>query len=283
MGRGVLAVVLFSITLGGAAQQRNIRPSGLFPAWWLAPGVAEPVTGSADLPAFEVATIKPPDPKARSRPMGFYGKAGGRIFFGGNVRMLIEDAFNLREEQITGGPDWIRSQWFEINAIPPETSPSRNIRVGNVEPTAEQRLMLQSLLRERFGLHYHFETKEGEVYILTRGKKELQLRPPKDPAADPRAIVFTKQGGIADGEAEGTNTTLDYVAQGLGRYLQLPVLNETGISGAYDYYLPPDDPDNHDVIAAVFDVATRLGLKLKRGRGPVQSMVIDGVEEPSGN
>jgi uncharacterized protein (TIGR03435 family) len=68
--------------------------------------------------------------------------------------------------------------------------------------------------------------------------KPLQLKPPKDPAADPRAIVFTKVGGIADGEAEGTNTTTDYLALRLSRYLQLPVLNQTGITGSYDFYLP---------------------------------------------
>lgn len=122
--------------------------------------------------------------------------------------MLAMFAFNLQYYQITGGPDLTASQWFEINAVPPETSPSRQIKVPNAEPTPEQRLMLQSLLRDRFGFRFHFETKEGEVFILKRGSKPLQLKPPKDPTSDPRAIVVIKQGGIADGEAEGINTTL---------------------------------------------------------------------------
>ena len=238
---------------------------------------------SANQPAFDAATIKPPNPNAPYRKVGFYGDPGGRIFYGGEIKMLVEYAFDLQDYQVAGGPNWTSSQWFEINAVPPETSLSRNITVRNADPTSEQRLMLRSLLADRFGFKFHLETKTGEVYLLTRGKKALQLKPPKDPAADPRAIVFTKQGGIADGEAEGTNTTTDYLALRLSSYLHLPVLNQTGITGSYDFNLAPDDPDNHDVIAATRSVVDRLGLKLKRGRGPIQTLVIDHVEQPSEN
>jgi len=251
----------------------------------LAPAAAPPQSTpvSANPPAFDAAAIKPPDPAARYQKAGFNGEPGGRVFFGGNIKMLVEYAFNLQDYQIAGGPGWTASQWFEINAVPPETSSSHNIKVRNAEPTPEQRLMLQSLLADRFGLKSHLETKEGEVYVLTRSRKPLQLKPPKDPESDPRAIVMMKQGGIADGEAVGTNTTTDYLALRLGRYLQLPVLNQTGITGSYDYYLPPDDPENHDVAAAVFDVVDRLGFKIKRGRGPIQTLVIDHIEQPSEN
>jgi len=143
--------------------------------------------------------------------------------------------------------------------------------------------MLQSLLVDRFGFKFHTATKEGEVYILTRGTKPLQLKPPKDPASDPRAIVYLNQGGIVDGEAEGTNTTTDYMAQKFSSYLQLPVLNQTGITGSYDYYLPPDDPDNKDMMIGVLNVVDRLGLKLKRSHGPIQSLIIDHIEQPSAN
>lgn len=262
----IIAIILCTLPLGAVCQANNQLSA---------------VSGG--LPTFEVATIKPPDPKARYRVAGFVGDPGGRIFFGGNIRMLVEYAFNLRDYQVAGGPSWTTSQWFEIHAIPSESSPSRNIKVGNADPTSEQRLMLQSLLRDRFGLKFHFETKEGEVYILTRGRKQPRLKPPKDRAADPRAIVFIRQGGLADGEAEGTNTTIDYFALRLSRYIRIPVLNETGITGSYDFYLPPDDTESHDVIAAAFDVVNRLGLKMKRGRGPIQTIVIDHVEQPSEN
>lgn len=236
---------------------------------------------SANLPTFDAATIKPPDPAARHRKAGFYGEPGGRVFFGGTLKMLVHDAFNLQDYQITGGPNWIASQWFEINAVPPDKSQSHSIEVRRAEPTAEQRLMLQSLLRDRFGFKFHLESKEGEVYVLTRSRKPLQLQPPKDPKADPRAIVLMRPGGIVDGEAIGTNTTTAYIAKMLGGYLQLPVLDQTGIAGSYDYYLPATDPENHDMLSAVDSVVDRLGLTIKRGRGPIQTLVIDHAEQPS--
>jgi uncharacterized protein (TIGR03435 family) len=239
-------------------------------------------------PEFEAVTIKHPDPAARYHKAGFYGQPGGRVFLGVNVRMLVETAFNLHHFQVKGGPEWASagwsiSDWYDINAVPPDSSASRKITVGNAEPTAEQRAMLQTLLRERFGFRYHMETREGEVYFLTRGGKKLQLTEPKHPDADPRAIVFTKQGGIVDGEAEGTNTTMEYLSQRLGDRLNVPVINQTGIAGAYDFYLPVSDPGNQDMLTAVISVMDRLGLKLKKGRGPVETLVIDAVERPGEN
>ncbi len=92
-----------------------------------------------------------------------------------------------------------------------------------------------------------------------------------------------KRGGIDDGEAFGSNTTMKYMAQTLSRYLQLPVLDQTGIDGSYDYSLPAVDPENHDMVTAVVSVVDRLGLTIKRGRGPIQTLVIDHVEQPSEN
>ena len=272
-----LAISL-SVLLSAAASPRRAAPHPPY----LALAAPQAAPAAAPQPAFDAATIKPPNPKAGGQLAGFYGQPGGRIFFGGTVKMLVQMAFNLQRYQVTGGPQWSGSQWFEINAVPPDNSPSRQIKVANANPTPDQRLMLQSFLRDRFGFKFHFASKQGEVYLLIRGKKPLQLKPPKDPAADPRAIVLAKTSGF-DGEAIGTNTTLDYFAQRLGGYLRLPVLNHTGMTARYDFYLAPDDPENQDVVAAVFDVVNRLGLKLKRGRGPVQVIVIDQVQEPSPN
>jgi uncharacterized protein (TIGR03435 family) len=89
-----------------------------------------------------------------------------------------------------------------------------------------------------------------------------------------------KQGGIVDGEAVGTNTTMDYFAARLSERLRVPVINQTAISGSYDFYVPTFDPGNQDTEVAVISVVNRLGLKLKKGRGPVQTLVIDQVERP---
>lgn len=254
---------------------------GILGCWMSSAAIGQSGGEVPKAPEFDAATIKlhaPNSPLA----LGFYGSPGGRVYFGGSVKLLVEYAFSLQDYQLAGAPGWMSSQWFEINAVPPEDSPSRGIKVRNAEATSEQCFMLQSLLRDRFGFKFHMEKKEGEVYLLSRGSKALQLKPPKDAAADPRAIVMMK-GGVDDGEAVGTNTTTDYLASRLSRYLQLPVLNETGITGSYDFNLPPVDPENHDLVVAVLGVVDRLGLKIKRGRGSIQTLVIDHVEMPSEN
>lgn len=245
-------------------------------------------SGTQSEPEFEAVTIKHPDPAAKYHLAGFYGKPGGRVFLGVNVRTLVEYAFDLRDFQVTGGPEWVNSawsisEWYDIEAVPPDSSPSRKIPVSNAEPTSEQRAMLRSLLRARFGFRYHMEENQGEVYFLTRGNKKLRLTVPEHADADPRAIVFIKRGGIVDGEAEGTNTTMDYLAVRLSDRLRVPVINQTGLSGSYDFYLPASEPGNQDMSTAVISVMDRLGLKLKKGRGPVETLVIDQVERPTEN
>ena len=241
-------------------------------------------TAATESPQFDAATIKhryPNDSNPYSTRAGFYGDPGGRVFIGSDATYLIQLAYSLQSYQINGGPDWVNSEWFLLNAVPPDNSPSRNQTIRTPEPTAEQRQMLRSLLRDRFGLQYHFETKEGEVYLLTRGSKPLQFVPPEKPDGASYAVVFMRQGGIVDGEAQGTNTTVDYLATRLSYYLRLPVLNQTGVTGSWDFHLKPVDPDNHDLETGVYSVVDRLGLKIKRGRGPIQTLIIDHIDHPS--
>jgi uncharacterized protein (TIGR03435 family) len=240
-----------------------------------------PLAASTPLPQFDAVTIKHRDPKATTWQAGFYSYPGGRIFFGGFAKIIVQYAYNVRDYQVAGDPGWTSSEWLVVNAVPPADSPSRALKIRQAEPTDEQRQMLQSLLRDRFGLKCHFETREGEVYLLTRGKKPLKLLPPKDPTADPRALITIWPGNLAKGDAVGTNTTTDYMATMFSRYLHMPVLNKTGITGSWDFELDPDDPENHDIPTAVYSVIDRLGLKIKRSRGPIQTLVIDHIDHPT--
>jgi uncharacterized protein (TIGR03435 family) len=232
-------------------------------------------------PQFDAVTIKHRDPNAKSWLAGFYSYPGGRIFFGSPARNIIELAYDVYDYQLVGVPDWGVSEWLVVNAVPPEDSPSRSLTIRRAEPTDEQRQMLQSLLRDRFGLKCHFETKEGEVYLLTRGNKPLQLVPPKDPNADPRALVIIWPGNPTNGEGHGTNTTTDYMATMFSRYLHMTVVNQTGITGSWDFHVDSVDPDNQDIPTAVYGVIDRLGLKIKRSRGPIKTLVIDHIDHPT--
>jgi uncharacterized protein (TIGR03435 family) len=244
-----------------------------------------PANPSPSLPAFDVATIKPIDP-SKGGSIGFRCFPGGRVVLGyANAKMIVSYAYGVADYQISGGPDWVTADRYNIEAIPPDSSPSRNSKQSPfaIATTPEQRQMLQSLLRDRFALRAHTETREGEVYILSRGSKPLQLQPPKYPDMDSRGTVVVKQGGIVDGEAFGSNATMPFLASQLSRDLRFPVLDQTGLTGGYDFHLPPTDPENRDMTAAIFDAMHRLGLDLKRGKGSIETVVIDHIEKPTEN
>jgi len=244
-----------------------------------------PPTAAADRPAFEAATIKPIDPNGGGGAVGFYSYPGGRVHMGfSSVKMILYFAYDVKDFQIAGGPDWIATDRYNIEAVPSESSPSRAQKQApfKIAPTDEQRQMLQSLLADRFAFKSHTEMRDGLVYVLTRGSGKLLLDEPKDKDMDWRGTVIDK-GGIYDGESFGSNISMTSLASQLGRLLGQTVVDQTGITGTYDFHLPPVDPENRDKEAATFDAMHRLGLNLKRGKGPIETLVIDHIEKPTEN
>jgi uncharacterized protein (TIGR03435 family) len=267
------------------ARRVHLRESLLLAATALsAPALSQqpvPVTP----PAFEAATIKPCSPNSATA-IGFLSYPGGRVVFGhSTLKTILYFAYDIPQARIQGGPDWAARDEYEITAVPPDSAASRtaNQPPRKATPSDEQRRMLRSLLADRFALKVHTETAQRPVYLLTLGSKKLQLQEPKYKDSDARFAVVTKQGGFIDGETFGQNISMTLVAKLLGTRLDLPVIDETGLTGNYDFHLDADDPENHDYPTAVFDAMERLGLKLKRGTGPVETLVIDHVERPTEN
>ncbi|MDW5267160.1 MULTISPECIES: TIGR03435 family protein [Acidobacteriaceae] len=237
------------------------------------------------MPAFDVATIKPSDPNSGG-VSGFLSYPGGRVVVGfTTLKTLISYAFDVQSFQIAGGPPWIEKNRYDVVALPPASSESSNLKQPpeKATPSEEQRRMLQTLLVQRFDLKFHRETREGRVYLLVRGNRKLQMEDAKDKDKDPRGGVFTKPGGIADGEAFGINVSMPFLARQLAYDLQRPVVDETALKGSFDFYLEPSDPSNQDIASAIFNAMLRLGLKLKAGKGPVETIVIDSAAMPTEN
>jgi len=140
--------------------------------------------------------------------------------------------------------------------------------------------MLQSLLMERFQLKFHRESKIGAVYVLARGSGELKLQAPKDKDASPG--VWMARDGLV-----GQNASMSLLAVRLGGNLQRPVLDETGLSGSFDFKsaLLGDDPkaEYQDLVASILTSVQEMGLKLRSSKGPVETIVIDHIERPSPN
>jgi len=232
----------------------------------------------AQLPSFEVATIKP----AMGGVAGFVTSSGGRMKCAFcNLDMLLVFAFDVQPYQIAGAPDWgHHSDGYSIEAIPPDSSELRKLTLTSPTRalTSEQREMLQSLLMERFGLKFHRESKIGAVYVLTRGSGELKLHAPKDSSPG----VWLASDGLV-----GQNASMLLLAVRLSGMLQRPVLDETGLSGLFDFKsaLLGEDPkaEYQDIVSSILTSVEGLGLKLNSAKGPVETIVIDHVEQPTPN
>jgi uncharacterized protein (TIGR03435 family) len=238
---------------------------------------------SGKLPEFEVATIKP---NTKGGMMGLYTYPGGRIFCGFcSVQLMIVYAFDVRELQAVGGPKWMSSEAYDVAAVPPEDSPARSLKPGSIStpPSSEQRLMLQSLLMDRFGLKYHRETREGPVYWMVRTKKRFAATLAKDKDGVPFMTVATYHDGVGNGEMMGESTTMAYMARRLSDLLKLPVIDKTGVEGAFDFDVPAPEPANADPMNATLEGIKQLGLKLESRKGPVEYVVIDEVAKPTEN
>jgi uncharacterized protein (TIGR03435 family) len=143
--------------------------------------------------------------------------------------------------------------------------------------------MLQSLLMDRFGLKYHRETREGPVYWMVRTKKRFAATLAKDKDGVPFMTVATYHDGVGNGEMMGESTTMAYMARRLSDLLKLPVIDKTGVEGAFDFDVPAPEPANADPMNATLEGIKQLGLKLESRKGPVEYVVIDEVAKPTEN
>lgn len=236
---------------------------------------------SGQTPAFEIASIKP----AQGGAVGLFTYPGGRIIANSmTVEMLVEEAFDVQQFQLSGGPAWMRTDRYQIEAKPPASSPSSKANPSPPDrPNDEQRQMLQTLLADRFQLKIHREAKDGSVYVLVRSGKALKLVAPKNKDEAPWA------GGLGGGNISGDglagkNISMPQLAKRLSSFMARPVIDKTGLEGSFDFLYEQVSEDPHpDVAAWIITSVQALGLKLEASRGPVDTMIVDRVEKPSSN
>jgi uncharacterized protein (TIGR03435 family) len=234
--------------------------------------------------AFEVATIKPAEP-GEGR---FIRMQSAHRFFVRNypLKRLVAAAYNVTLAQISGGPAWIESDRYDILAGTP----------GDVQPnTDEQMSMLRKLLTDRFSLTFHRDQKEFAIYKLTVAKSGSRLKESIAPAGTlPQLISTVYPDHIL---MPARNATMEQFASIMQvAIVDRPVVNETDLSGRYDFDLKwaPDEtqfggelaravkPD--EALPGLFAaLQSELGLKLESARGTVDVIVIDRIERPTPN
>ena len=234
------------------------------------------------LPRFEVASVKSPRPQ--DRRITVFNYPGGRVVISlYTFEMLIHEALGVQRFQVVGAPDWIDSERFMIEAKPPVSSKLNSFKPSNPETplVEEQRQMLLALLMDRFQLKFHRESKEGVVYLLSKGPKEPRFESPKHPEY---RMFFAGLLGGGNGTVEGGNATMPFIASQLSRSMGSPVLDRTGLIGPFDFTLEHVyDPEEHDLVTIAQETVSALGLKLERSHGRVEMIVVDHLEKPSEN
>jgi uncharacterized protein (TIGR03435 family) len=242
------------------------------------------VPKESSLPEFEVATIKPSNPLAGI--IGVLTYPGGKVTIGHcTTVMLMGFAFDVQQYQILGAPSWALNDQYDIAAVPPASSTSSSVgpRSPKSPLTAEQKQMLQALLIDRYQLKFHTENRTGTVYRLILGREKLKLKPPNHTDSPP--WVGSPEGGAIHGTGVvGANISMTVLSSRLGRYLLHPVLDETGLKGTYDFeYRYSSDNSRDDLVPSILTSLRAVGLDLKTGNGPIETIVIDRIEKPSAN
>ena len=271
----------------------------------------------AGAPAFEVASIKPNN-SGDGRTM-MQNQPGRYVATNVTLRLLIRNAYQLQDFQITGGPSWLASDHFDINAKVPDEFRAMAPPAPGSGPGPLQ-LMIRALLVERFKLVVHNETKDSPIYALILARADGKLGPGLKKSNVDCAAVFAAgraRGGamppppqpgermqcgmrIGPGNVMGGGALMPQFANTLGMFAGRIVVDRTGLEGAYDVDLTwtpdqmpqrppgaPDGPVQFNGVAidpngpSLFTaVQEQLGLKLDSQRGPVEMVVIDSVEKP---
>lgn len=255
---------------------------------------------------YEVATIKPNNPdNAHGVLSGVNYPADGFTAVGFTLRSLIQEALKLQNSQLSGGQAWVNSEKFDIDAKMESSVADALNKLPPAEQDFARRQMLLAILVDRLKLAFHPETKDLPVYFLVIAKNGSKLQQAK--LGDTYANGVKGRGGpTGQGMSTSSNRFASSVtAQGvplsdltafLARPLGRPVLDKTGLTGNFDFTLKfaiarpgPDDtlngrpfPDS-DAPFLFEAIQQQLGLKLETGKGPLEVIVIDHIERPSGN
>jgi len=237
------------------------------------------VAGSVHGQAFEVASIRqtPPDASGVNRRISVETNPGSLIMRNATLRSVIRWAYSVQDFQIVGGPEWRDSARYDIVA-----------RSAMPSSVGEMRLMLRTLLADRFQLVARMQTQEMAVYVLRVDKNGHRLRPG---SLDRPREVQPDSSGLAFRNATMSDLQL-FLSTVPGR--DRPIVNQTGLDGAFDFSLvllngpegTPDGLKNSIVSGGIIgfaDALSRVGLRLEPQRLSLDVISIDKAERPSEN
>lgn len=245
---------------------------------------------STTLPAYDVVTIRPNNSLSGSTRMST--NPGILTFTNVTLKQMLAYAYGIREGLISGLPNWAESAHFDVSAkvVDPDMAALKAM-------TSPQRsAMLQPILADRFSAIVHTETRQLPVFdlVLTKGgPKFKEYIPPvgEDPKKGPG--LGAGSINIHNSDMNATGIPMTSLAETLARQVDETVIDKTGLPGKYNLELK-FTPDNArmngqpleptDEAPSLFTaLQEQLGLKLVPAKGPVPTLVVDQIKQPTEN
>jgi uncharacterized protein (TIGR03435 family) len=238
-------------------------------------------TSPAPVFSFDVASVKPDHLDGRHINLS-YDNHGLRAS-GVSLKGLIAAAYNVNDFQVSGGPGWTDSETYEIQAKIDEPVVEALSKLSTAQREEQHRLMVQSLLADRFKLKLSHSNKEGPIYALVSMKNGPKFS--RSTASDDGQNVSSNNGDVT------VDATIGDFAEWLSGVVGRKVVDKTGLAGKYAFKLKydrrkrlmvadNDDSSGPSIFTALQD---QLGLKLESQKGPVDTLIIDSAEKPSPN
>jgi bla regulator protein BlaR1 len=264
-------------------------------------------------PSFEVASVKVNN-GGGGWPQSLYSRNGRFVATNISLKSLLQMAYGLKDSQIAEAPSWTNTEKYDIEAKPDDAVIEALQKLTSPEKfNGQVNLMIQSLIRDRFKLASHYETKELPVYVLLvarNGPKfhEAAITPtgstppnPRGPSSVPPKGSYIRMGGR--GQLDAVDANLDMFIDVLSQQIGRIILNQTGLKAKYDFTLkwtpdeghpemfkgagalpseaaPPPDTSGPTIFTAMQE---QLGLKLEAQKSSMPVLIVDHIERPTEN
>jgi uncharacterized protein (TIGR03435 family) len=246
-------------------------------AQWEIPKPDAMMAKDAD-PDWEVVSVKAHDPSDPSNIQRMSSKGREFVIVNRTVQGMLLFACGMHKKEIVDAPGWTETERWDVEGVPDVPG----------EPSMKQtQSLIRKLLEERFGLKVHREAKELAVYAITVAKGgEKMARSAGDPNGIPNENE-TSSGDVVT--MRMTNMAMGEFAPELGYFLDRPAVDQTGLSGRYDFQLrwtadeskaPVDGTAPPGMFTAIQE---QLGLKLEPVKAQTDVLMVDRVERPSAN
>jgi len=251
--------------------------------------------GAAQSPAFDVASVKPS--RSADGESSLVMPGGRYTATNVTVRTLLKSAYGVHDTQIAGGPSWINTERFDIEARKEGRTTASGFR-------DEARLMLRPLLADRFKLVLRRDRRDLPVYALVFAKSDRELGPQvrrsdvrdcsgdarmmSAPAGAPEPAIPLPCGAevYRPGHLAARAMALSFFVLNLARWTDRVVVDRTGLDGRFDWEIQwtpddtPPDPGARGVPSLVTALREQAGFSLAGQRAPVDVLVIERVERP---